>query len=75
MEQLNDLVKGVLDGTNIVSIGSNKSTRKKRNAGGGDSRYSIPVDESIDKMTVTVTTTRLDTSGWYLNSFPILVTH
>ena len=65
LEQLKNLMGGVLDGTNIVSVGSNKSARKRRSAGGGgDSRYSIPVDESIDKMIITVTTTRLNTMGW-----------
>ena len=67
LEQLDGLTGGVLEGTNVISLGSNMSGRKKRSAGSsGDSRYSIPVDESIEKMTVTVSTTRQDTKGWYL---------
>ena len=67
LEQLDGLTGGVLEGTNVISVGSNMSGRKKRSAGGsGDRRYSIPVDESIEKMTVTVSTTRQDTKGWYL---------
>ena len=62
LEQLNDLTGGVMEGTNVVSIGSNASNRKKRRAG-ADSRYSIPVDDSMEKMTVTVTTTRRETKG------------
>ena len=66
LEKLNDLTGGVLEGTNVISIGSNMSGRKKRSAGGaGDSRYRIPVDESIEKMIVTVSTTRQNTEGWY----------
>lgn len=66
LEKLDGLTGGVLEGTNVISIGSNMSGRKKRSVGGAaDSRYSIPVDESIEKMTVTVSTTKLDTRGWY----------
>ena len=64
LEKLNDLTGGVLEGTNVISVGSNMSGRKKRSIeGAGNSRYSIPVDESMEKMTVTVTTTRIDTKG------------
>ncbi|XP_022793661.1 von Willebrand factor A domain-containing protein 7-like [Stylophora pistillata] len=62
LEKLSDLTGGVLDGTNVISLGSNLSGRQKRNVGGGG-RYRIPVDESIEKMTVTVTTTRIGTKG------------
>ena len=62
LEKLSDLTGGVLDGTNVISFGSNLSGRQKRNVGGGG-RYRIPVDESIEKITVTVTTTRIGTKG------------
>jgi len=40
------------------------SNRKKRRAGpAGDSRYSIPVDDSMEKMVVTVSTARRNTNG------------
>ena len=68
LEKLDGLTGGVLEGTNVISIGSNMSGRKKRSTGGAaDSRYNISVDESIEKMTVTVSTTKLDTRGWYSN--------
>lgn len=64
LEELNDLTGGVLEGTNVISVGSNMSGRKKRNTDGAVSnRYSIPVDESIEKMTISVTTTKRDTNG------------
>ena len=66
LETLDGLTGGVLEGTNVISMGSNMSGRKKRSVGvAADSRYNIPVDESIEKMLVTVSTTKLDTRGWY----------
>jgi len=64
LETLDGLTGGVLEGTNVISMGSNMSGRKKRSVGvAADSRYNIPVDESIEKMLVTVSTTKLDTRG------------
>ena len=66
LETLDELTGGVLEGTNVISMGSNMSGRKKRSVDvAADSRYNIPVDESIEKMLVTVSTTKLDTRGWY----------
>lgn len=66
LEELDGLTGGVLEGTNVISMGSNMSNRKKRSTdGAADSRYNIPVDESIEKMIVTVSTTKLDTKGGY----------
>jgi len=68
LETLDGLTGGVLEGTNVISMGSNMSSRKKRSLGVGgvaDSQYNIPVDESIEKLLVTVSTTKLDTQGWY----------
>ena len=57
LEKVSSLTIGTLDGDAIVSTGSTKKSRKKRSAGGStDSRYSIPVDDSIEKMSVTITT-------------------
>ena len=53
LEKVSSLTIGTLDGDAIVSTGSTKKSRKKRSA---DSRYSIPVDDSIEKMSVTITT-------------------
>ena len=64
LEQLNNLTAGVLDGTSTVSTGSDTRSRKKRGTGDArDSRYNFPVDESIEKMSVTVSTTRRNTNG------------
>ena len=54
----------LLDGYNVVSFGSNVSHRKKRSAGpAGDNLYSIPVDDTMEKMVVTVSTSRSNTNG------------
>ena len=53
LEKVSSLTIGTLDGDAIVSTGSTKKSRKKRSA---DGRYSIPVDDSIEKMSVTITT-------------------
>lgn len=64
LEQLAGLTGGALEGNNVVSFGSNMSSRKKRRVGqAADSRYSIPVDDSMEEMIVTVTTTRQNTRG------------
>lgn len=64
LEELNDLTRGVLEGTNVISVGSNMSGRKKRNVDRArSSRYSIPVDESIEKLIISVTTTKINTKG------------
>lgn len=64
LEKLNSLTGGVLEGDTVVSVGSNLSARKKRRAGrAADGRYSIPVDDSMEEMIVTVTTTRQNTKG------------
>ena len=69
LEQLNSLTGGVLEGDNVVSIGSNMSNRKKRRAArASDSRYNIPVDDSIEEIIVTVSTTRQNTRGLYSKS-------
>ena len=68
LEELDGLTGGVLEGTNVISVGSNMSGRKRRSVGGAaDSRYNIPVDESIEKLLVTVSTTKIDTRGWYFS--------
>ena len=56
LEKVSSLTIGALDGDAIVSTGSTKTSRKKRSAGLTDSGYSIPVDDSIEKMSVTITT-------------------
>ena len=57
LEKLSSLTIGALDGDAIVSTGSTKTSRKKRSSAGlTDSGYSIPVDDSIEKMSVTITT-------------------
>ena len=62
LEQLSSLTRDSLDGYSLVSFGSNVTYRKKRSAGpAGDNLYSIPVDDSMEKMTVTVT------SRWHEN--------
>ena len=57
LEQLSSLTIKALEGDTIISTGSTVNNRKKRSAGGlSDRRYSIPVDDSIEKMSVTITT-------------------
>ena len=64
LEQLSSLTGGSLDGYSLLSFGSNGTYRKKRSAGpSGDYLYSIPVDDSMGKMTVTVSTSRSNTNG------------
>ena len=57
LEQVSNLTIGTLDGDVMVTTGSTKKSRKKRSAGGSnDSRYTIPVDDSIEKMSVAINT-------------------
>lgn len=57
LEQVTNLTIGTLEGDTIVSTGSNKTSRKKRSSAGlTDSRYTIPVDDSIEKLSVTINT-------------------
>ena len=57
LEKVSSLTIGTLDGDATVSTGSTKTSRKKRSSAGlTASRYSIPVDDSIEKMSVTITT-------------------
>ena len=66
LEQLSSLIGGVIEGDNIISTGSNASKRKRRTSSGtAGGRYSIPVDDSIEEMTVTISTAREDTRGVY----------
>ena len=68
LQELGRLTGKVMEAIVVINTGSNLSERKKRNVGGaGDSRCNIPVDESIEKMLVTVSTTKLDTKGWYFS--------
>ena len=61
---MNSLTSGSLNGNNVVSFGSNVSNRRKRRArSAGDSLYSIPVDDSMEKMVVTVSTAGRNTYG------------
>ncbi|XP_067023629.1 hemicentin-2-like [Acropora muricata] len=63
LEQLSSMTGGLLDGYSLVSFGSNVSRRKKRSTGpAGDNLYSIPVDDSMEKMVVTVSTSRSNTN-------------
>ena len=57
LEQVTNLTIGTLEGDTIVSTGSNKTRRKKRSSVAlTDSRYTIPVDDSIEKLSVTINT-------------------
>ena len=57
LRKLNGLVEGALEGEAVVSTGSTIATKKKRSVGPpADSRYRIPVDDSIEKIFVLVTT-------------------
>ncbi|KAK3730533.1 hypothetical protein QZH41_017240 [Actinostola sp. cb2023] len=57
LQRLTGFTGSVLGGSNIISSGSNMSNRKKRRAV-GDKRYSIKIDDSIEKMSVCITTER-----------------
>ena len=65
LEQISNWTIGTLEGDSIIGTGSTKSTgRGKRSAGGAaDGRYSILVDDSIEKLSVTINTAREDTRG------------
>ena len=48
---------GTLEGDSIVGDGSTTRRRTKRSADGSSvSRYNIPVDDSMEKMSVTINT-------------------
>ncbi|KAK3730532.1 hypothetical protein QZH41_017239 [Actinostola sp. cb2023] len=57
LKRLTGFTGSVLGGSNIISSGSNMSKRKKRRAV-GEQRYSIKIDDSIEKMSVCITTER-----------------
>ena len=64
LEKLNNLTAGVLDGTSTIGIGSSPRHKKKRSLKDtSPSRYNFPVDESIEKLIMTVSTTRKGTNG------------
>ncbi|PFX21152.1 von Willebrand factor A domain-containing protein 7 [Stylophora pistillata] len=63
LEKLSNLTASVLGGTSTVSSGSSVRHKKKRSLKDTTpSRYNFPVDESIEKLTVTVSTTRRETN-------------
>ncbi|XP_073229342.1 von Willebrand factor A domain-containing protein 7-like isoform X4 [Porites lutea] len=57
LEQVTNLTIGTLEGDSIVGDGSTTGGRTKRSADGSSvSRYNIPVDDSMEKMSVTINT-------------------
>ena len=57
LEQVTNLTIGTLEGDSIVGDGSTTRRRTKRSADGSSvSRYNIPVDDSMEKMSVTINT-------------------
>ena len=57
LEQVTNLTIGTLEGDSIVGDGSTTRARTKRSADGSSvSRYNIPVDDSMEKMSVTINT-------------------
>lgn len=57
LEQVANLTIGTLEGDSIVGDGSTMRRRTKRSADGSSvSRYNIPVDDSMEKMSVTINT-------------------
>lgn len=57
LEQVANLTIGTLEGDSIVGDGSTMRRRTKRSADGYSvSRYNIPVDDSMEKMSVTINT-------------------
>ena len=70
LEKLNNLTAGVLDGTSTLSIGSSPGHKRKRSVKNTTPRrYNFSVDESIEKLTITVSTTRQGTNGLYFFFF------
>ncbi|PFX21151.1 von Willebrand factor A domain-containing protein 7 [Stylophora pistillata] len=65
LKKLSNLTATVLDGTSTVSMGRSSSRRKKKRSlkNTTPSRYNFPIDESIEKLTITVSTTRRRTNG------------
>ena len=62
LEKLENVTRGALDGTTIISFRSSKTGRKERTSG-GLYRYRFPVDDSIETVTVSVVTNQPDTNG------------
>lgn len=57
LERLNNWVIETMKGYVLVTVGSNKGSRKRRSPSGStDSRYTIPVDDSVENMFVTINT-------------------
>ena len=74
LEKLNNLTAGVLDGTNTLSIGSSPGHKRKRSVKNTTPRrYNFSVDESIEKLTITVSTTRQGTNGLYFFFFFLII--
>ena len=66
LRQVSNLTSWIQEGSSVVSGGSAVKGKKKRSAvGAADSVYSIPVDDSITKLSVTVCTTGHDSRGLY----------
>lgn len=62
LEKLANVIRGALEGTTIISLGSSESGRKKRTSG-RLRRYRFPVDDSIETVTISVKTNQPDTNG------------
>lgn len=56
MERLSSWTIETMQGCVIVTSGSNKKRRGGRGIGSTDGRYTIPVDDSVEKMFVTINT-------------------
>ena len=64
MERLSSWTIETMQGYVIVASGSNKKRRVGRSAiGSTDGRYTIPVDDSVEKMFVTINTAVEGTMG------------
>ena len=73
LEQLNGLTGSVLGGSNVISIGSNLSDRKKRSAS-GTSQYSIPIDDSVQDVTIALTASSNPAGVKLLNPSGVTIT-
>lgn len=58
LEQVSNLTIGTLMGDSVVAVGSTMRRTKRSAVESTDSQYTIPVDESIEKMYVTITTAK-----------------
>ena len=63
MERLSSWTIETMQGYVIVTSGSNKKRREGRGIGSTDGRYTIPVDDSVEKMFVTINTAVEGTMG------------